>query len=320
MQAIKFIADKNNLRLDHYLVERFPEFSRSKIKNYINSGDITINDKVVKPSFILKGEEKIKCLILSQSDENSTILPENIELNIIYEDNDILAINKPRGLVVHPGNGNKSGTLLNSLIYHYKNLSRNNSLRPGIIHRLDKNTSGVILIAKKDYSHDHISKQFLNRTINKYYSALVWGKIPNEGVISNNIGRNRKDRTTFKVVNYGGRESITHYKMGEFMPPFSLIEVKPETGRTHQIRVHLDSIGYPILGDENYGGGIRRSLSYHVKYKKNIKKVFNQIKGFALHAHKLEITHPTTNKKVKFKAPIPQDIKNIINILRDEQF
>ena len=300
------------------MVKKLPDYSRSKIQSYINSGQVTINGATSKPSLILQGNETIECRFENKPIEES-IMPEQMGLDILYEDDHLVVINKPAGLVVHPGNGNFTGTLLNGLLYHFQKLSREDSLRPGIIHRLDKDTSGVILIAKNDQSHDHIGEQFNQRQVKKEYIALAWGELEEQGLIMGEIGRHPKNRQIFTVVPKGGRSAVTHFKRVEYLAPLSMVDLRPETGRTHQLRVHLKSISHPIFGDKPYGGGVKNAKSFHVKYTQLINQLVKAISRVALHARRLQISHPGTGKKMSFTAPIPTDIKTAIEILKNAQ-
>ena len=247
----------------------------------------------------------------------SVLLPENIPLEILYEDNDLAVINKEAGMGVHPGSGNHSGTLANALIYHFKSLSDINNNRPGIVHRLDKETSGLIIIAKSDKSHLHLAKQFSDRTVKKKYKAIVWGKMPEKGKIEGLIGRHPGNRKSFKMVKNLGRHSLTNFITEDYIAPFSYVSLYPSTGRTHQIRVHLNSIGHPILLDSMYGGGKKMSKSFHVKYNKTFKRLFNVINRVSLHAEEIEFLHPTNLKSIQFKAPLPADISKSLELLRN---
>ena len=310
------VTDKG-IRLDIFLCQHFNFLSRTKIKHFILNNKILINDKQESPSFILKGEEKIN-YNFSMSNSITNIISENINLDIIYEDDYLVVINKPSGLVVHPGNGIENGTLVNGLSYHFSKLSSINKISPGIVHRLDKETSGVILIAKDDYTHWKLSKQFEERTIKKVYRALVWGNIKHSGIIQGSIIRDRNNRTKFKLGSENkGRFSESKFKKIDYFAPLSYVEIHPKTGRTHQIRVHLESISHPIICDSTYGGGLKRIKSYHMKYNKILKLVINSINRVALHAYSIEIIHPKTLKKIKFISPIPNDFISILNILKE---
>ena len=310
--------NQSHLRLDHYLAQQLPDYSRSKIQNYIKSGQVTINGETGKPSLILRGNETVECHFEPGMDDES-IIPEKISLDIIYEDNHLVVINKRAGMVVHPGSGNHTGTLLNSLLYHFKELSRQETSRPGIVHRLDKDTSGVILVAKNDQSHNQVGKQFDQRQVKKEYIALVWGELEAEGIIEGQIGRHPRNRQIFTVVPNGGRDSLTRFERDEYLAPLSMVTLHPETGRTHQLRVHLKFISHPIFGDTVYGGGATYAKSFHVKYTQVINRLLKTIPRVALHAKKLEISHPITGKKMSFSAPIPTDFKTAIEILRNAQ-
>ena len=312
-----FIVNQNPIRLDQYLTQKLPEYSRSKIQQYIKLGQVTINGEVSKPSSILQGNEKVECNFEPIAGEID-IIPEKIDLNILYEDDHLVVVNKPTGLVVHPGSGNYSGTLLNGLKYHFNSLSRSDSQRPGIVHRLDKETSGVILIAKTDKAHDHLSSQFSERAVRKEYMALAWGKMDEEGIIRGEISRHPGNRQIFKVVDSDGRDAHTHYELLEHLAPLSLVKLLPKTGRTHQLRVHLKSIGHPIFGDSAYGGGMKLAKSFHVKYTQILNRLGKIINRVALHAQLLEIIHPETKGKILFEAPLPGDMQKGLEILRNE--
>tara|TARA_B110000014_G_scaffold144418_1_gene100326 strand:- start:5312 stop:6277 length:966 start_codon:yes stop_codon:yes gene_type:complete len=311
----ELIVEDKGIRLDLFLHSQFTFFSRTKIKKYILNGKILVNQKVSSPSFILKGKEHIN-YDFSVEQETHHINPEKIDLEILYEDQYIVAINKPVGLVVHPGSGISKGTLANALVFHFENLSKINKSSPGIVHRLDKETSGVILVAKNDEVHANLSKQFESRTINKVYRAIVWGDIDNSGEIKGFIARDRKNRTTFSLQNKG-RDSKTLFKKLDYFEPLSYVEVYPKTGRTHQIRVHLKSISHPILCDESYGGGLSRIKSYHIKHKNILNLLFKSINRVALHAYSIEFTHPVDGEKIKISAPIPDDFNYILTTLKE---
>jgi len=306
-QEIHNNTDKS-IRLDIFLKDYIKNVSRTRIQKLISNGSIKVDEYIVKPSYLLKGNEYITINEIEIEHDSSYIKKEDIPIDIIYEDQHLIVVNKPSGLVVHPGAGNKDGTLLNGLLYHFKKLSNINASRPGIVHRLDKNTSGIILIAKTDNAHYLLSEQFINRTIKKIYRAIVWGDTLRDGKIEGYMARDPKNRTQFKINNLKGRFSSTSYKKIGGESPFSYLELYPLTGRTHQIRVHLNSIGHPIILDEMYGGGSKMFKSYHPKYMPLINKVMNKINRFALHAYEIEFFHPVSNKKMKFRAELPNDI------------
>ena len=313
-----FIVNHAHLRLDQYLVEKLPDYSRSRIQNYIKCGQVMINGKIGRPSMRLKGKEAIECHF-EATPLNQSISKENIPLDILYEDEHIVVINKPAGLVVHPGNGNHEGTLLNALLYHFDTLSKKDPLRPGIVHRLDKDTSGAILIAKNDKAHNSLSRQFSKRIVKKEYISFVWGKINITGTIEGSIGRNVRRRQTYSMVSMGGKESRTQFALEEYFPPLSLVNLFPETGRTHQLRVHMKSIGHPIFGDTLYGGGAKHAKSFHMKYSKLINRLIKIIPRAALHAKTLSIFHPETEEKMIFEAPLPIDFTKILEILKNDR-
>ena len=317
MTNYKFIAEHSNQRLDQYLVNKLPKYSRSKIQDYIKKGLVTIDGKLTKSSFILNGKEIIICTIDESVDNKDYILAEKMNLDIIYEDNSLIALNKKAGLVVHPGHGNKTGTLLNGLRYHFTELSNKITSRPGIVHRLDKDTSGVILCAKNNFTHDHLAEQFSNRAIKKEYFALVWGEIKNNGYVDTNIVRHPINRKIFTTVKIGGRKSYTEYELIKYYAPFSFIKVIPKTGRTHQIRVHMQSIGHPIVNDLFYGGSHKNAKSFHIKYSYNIKNLFKAIKRLCLHAHSITIIHPFSKQKSTYCAQLPNDIKLALSKLEE---
>ena len=303
-------------RLDLYLLGLFPDISRSKIQSLIKSKQILVDGKSSKSSYILKGSEIILYEIIrsiSPNNKEESILFEKMELDILHEDKNIIVINKKAGLVVHPGAGNLKGTLLNGLIDRIDTKLFDST--PGIVHRLDKETSGVMIVAKNYKSHSFISKQFEKREVKKIYNALVWGRIKDSGVIEGNMTRNNKNRKIFRMTEKDGRFSKTIYNLLDAFGPFSYLELLPETGRTHQIRVHMKSVGHPIVSDTSYSGGKSMIKSFHVKYSHIIKRVLKLMDRVALHAQSIEIVNPSTMRKEKYLAPTPNDLKNTINML-----
>jgi len=313
----RFEVDESSIRLDLFLSNKLPDFSRTSIQNSIKSSLVKVNGLISKASMKLSSGDIVECEIKKKT-SNITITPQNIPLDILFEDKSIIVINKPSGLVVHPGSGNKDNTLVNGLIYHYKKLSKINNLRPGIIHRLDKDTSGVIVIAKTDKAHVSISEQFANRSVKKTYYALAWGKVKDKGVIKGLIDRDSFNRTKFKMSPHKGRTSKTLYSLENYFEPISLVKLHPETGRTHQIRVHLNSIGHPIFSDSQYSGGAKRIKSYHVKYMRTLKRLFKLMNRVALHAQKINFNHPETSENISFTAPFPDDFNKVLELLKNE--
>ena len=313
-QEIYNKSDKN-IRLDVFLLNYLENTSRTKIQKLINKGFIKVDDFIVKPSYKLKGKENIYINYNELPDNNSLILKENIPINIIYEDDYLLALNKQPGMIVHPGAGNKNGTLLNGLLYHFKNLSNLNSFRPGIVHRLDKNTSGIILVAKTDEAHYLLGEQFASRTIKKHYKAIVWGETLAKGKIEGYMDRSKKNRTKYILNPSNGKYSFTEYNTIGYREPFSCLDLYPLTGRTHQLRVHLKQIGHPIIMDDIYGGSYSTSHSFHQKHKPVIDEIFKSLKRFALHAYRIKFIHPISKEEMELEAPIPDDLKKIMEIL-----
>ena len=295
---MKIIIPKEGegIRIDKYLGDTISDLSREMIIKLIKDGEILVNGKNIKSSY--KATENDEVIINIPEPKEINIVPQDIPLNIVYEDQDILVINKQKGLVVHPGNGNEDGTLVNAIMaYCKKDLSGiGGVIRPGIVHRIDKDTSGILIIAKNDKAHLNISEQIKNHQVKKTYIALVRGIVKeNEATINMPIGRSTKDRTKM-AVDRNGKEAITHFSVIKRYEDMTLLKVRIETGRTHQIRVHLSHIGYPIIGDNVYSNG---------------KNKFNVV-GQMLHSYEIEFTHPTTGKKMVLKAELPEYFKNII--------
>ena len=296
----QYKVENENCRLDKYIAEKNSDLSRVIIQKLITEEKILVNGKKTKNSYKVNSGDVITIEEL-QPKEDIYLKPQKMDLDVIFEDDNIIIVNKEKGIVVHPGNGNPDGTLANAILERCKDSLSGigGTIRPGIVHRIDKDTSGLIIIAKNDNAHLKISKQIQERKVSKTYIALVRGIIKeNEATINMPIGRSTKDRKKMAVTK-NGKEAITHFKVLKRYEGFTLLEVKIETGRTHQIRVHMAEIGYPIVGDEVYSNG---------------KNPFN-VKGQMLHAAKLEFVHPTTNEAVKFEAPLPQYFQQILNEL-----
>ena len=304
------------LRIDKYLFNRLPQTSRTRIQNAAMAGNILVNEKSVKSNFKVRPEDIIS-IVLPHPPRKTEIIPENLPLNIIYEDDDLLIINKEAGMVVHPGISNFTGTMVNALYYYFKDLPlfKNGDIRPGLVHRIDKNTSGILVVAKTEFALNHLANQFYYHKINRIYNALVWG-IPasSEGTIEGNIGRSQKDRKKMKVYPGGqhGKPAITHYRVIEELGYISLVECKLETGRTHQIRTHFEYIKHPVFNDEVYGGDRIIKGTTFTKYRQFVKNCFEIIPRQALHAKSLGFIHPRTGKEMFFDSDLPDDMKRVI--------
>jgi 23S rRNA pseudouridine1911/1915/1917 synthase len=317
-EHFRFIADPGQslLRIDKFLSDRVENTSRTRIQNAANAGNILVNNNTVKPNYKVKPGDLIQ-VVLPTPPREIELIPENIPLNIVYEDEDVLVVNKNPGMVVHPAYGNYTGTLVNALMWHFKDLPLFNTgeSRPGLVHRLDKNTSGILVIAKNEFSLNRLSKQFFDRTTDRRYNALVWG-IPNppEGTITGNVGRSIKDRKIMQVFKdeEEGKPAITHYKILEDFGYISLVECKLETGRTHQIRVHFSHIKHPLFNDEEYGGDQIIKGTTFTKYQQFIKNCFKILPRQALHAKSLAFDHPVTGKRLSFNSDLPDDMVQVI--------
>jgi 23S rRNA pseudouridine1911/1915/1917 synthase len=321
-KTIEFLVNKKNNgeRIDVFLSKEITNLTRSYIKKLIEKNNVKLNKIInITPSTKIKTNDKIIINIIEE--ENLAIIPNKIKLDVVYEDNDLLIVNKPKGMVVHPGAGNYENTLVNALIYKYKNsLSNiNGSSRPGIVHRIDKETSGLLVVAKNNLSHSSLGNQFSNHTIERKYQCLVWGVVrPLSGRIETLISRNKKNRQLMTVSDVNGKKAITNYKTIKVfnikdIPKISFLECQLETGRTHQIRVHLKYKGVSLLGDKQYGKN-------NVKYKKINKEFYNllsNLSGQALHAQTLGFLHPTKKRRVSFKSSLPSGFKKILDLLNN---
>ena len=318
----KIIADKGQapLRVDKFLMNRIENTSRNRIQKTAEAGCILVNDKAVKSNYKVKANDVVS-VVLPTEPREIELIPENIPLNIVYEDDDVVVINKEAGLVVHPGYGNYSGTLMNAMVFHFQNLPvKNDETRPGLVHRIDKNTSGLIVLAKNETAMTLLAKEFFDRTIERKYLALVWGDFKEEeGTITGNIGRSLKDRKVMDVFPEGnyGKHAVTHYKVVEKFGYVTLVECKLETGRTHQIRAHFKFIGHPLFNDETYGGDkILKGTTFN-KYRQFIENCFKICPRHALHAKSLGFLQPTSKKNLFFDSELPDDMQNLINKWRN---
>ena len=307
------------LRIDKFLMNLIQNATRNKIQNAATNGDIYVNDVPVKSNYKVKPFDVVTIMLTHPPYENR-IDPEDIPLNIVYEDEALLLINKPPGLVVHPGHGNYTGTLVNALAFHFQNLPMNSSERPGLVHRIDKDTSGLLVIAKTEAAMTHLAKQFEAKTSEREYVAMVWGNVKeNQGTIEGNIARHVKDRMQMAVFADPevGKPAVTHYKVLERFGYVTLISCILETGRTHQIRVHLKHIGHTIFNDERYGGNLILKGTTFTKYKQFIDNCFKALPRQALHAKTLGFVHPTTGEMMRFDTELPQDLQDVIEKWRN---
>ncbi|MGY5847829.1 RluA family pseudouridine synthase [Salegentibacter sp. HM20] len=311
----KFKADvgQKPLRVDKFLMNFIENATRNKIQKAAKSGNIYVNEQQVKQNYKVKAGDVVQ-VMFEHPPYEFLLTPENIPLDIVYEDDTLLVVNKPAGMVVHPGHGNYSGTLINALVYHFDNLPNNSSERPGLVHRIDKDTSGLLVIAKNEQAMAHLSKQFFDKTSEREYLALVWGNVEeDEGSIEGNIGRHPKNRLQNTV--YEGQEAekgkpaVTHYKVLERLGYVTLVSCRLETGRTHQIRVHMKHIGHTLFNDERYGGDKILKGTTFTKYKQFVENCFKILPRQALHARTLGFTHPETGEKMHFESPVPEDIQ-----------
>ncbi len=308
---------KQKERLDIFLTNSIEKSTRSRIQKLIKSNLVLINGEPAKANYKVVPNDVIEVTI-PVSPRPDSVEPENIPLDIIFEDEDLLVLNKPPGVVVHPALGNHTGTLVNALLHHTEKLSAlNEEVRAGIVHRIDKDTSGLLLVAKDEWIHSQLAKQFASHSIERTYWAVAWGNFKkSEGEIVGNIGRSKKDRKLFAVVEDGGKHAHTFYKVLEEFEFASLLELKLKTGRTHQIRVHLSSINHPVFGDLTYGG---RKIVYGFnlpKIKSRVENLLNMIDRQALHAKTLGFVHPRSGEKMEFDSDLPEDILNIVKKLR----
>jgi 23S rRNA pseudouridine1911/1915/1917 synthase len=316
-EHLRVVVDKGQslLRIDKFLMHRIENASRNRIQNAIDLGNVLVNDKQIKPSYKVKPLDVIS-VVLPHPPRDTEVYPENIPLNIVYEDDDVLVVNKPAGLVVHPGYNNYTGTLVNGLVYHFQQLPTlpGNDGRPGLVHRIDKDTSGLLLISKNERAMTWLARQFYEHTIARKYIALVWGDLETDGTVEGYIGRSIKDRRVMSIYDdpEKGKWSVTHYKVLQRLNYVTLIECQLETGRTHQIRAHMKHIGHPLFSDATYGGDSILKGTVFSKYKQFVENCFELMPRQALHAQSLGFKHPTTREFIYFEAPLPQDFESVL--------
>jgi 23S rRNA pseudouridine1911/1915/1917 synthase len=319
----RFKADPGQslLRIDKFIFTRIESTSRTRIQNAANAGNILVNNKPVRPSYKVKPGDIVQ-IVLPTPPREIELIPENIPVNIVYEDDDVVVVNKEPGMVVHPAYGNYTGTLVNALMWHFKDLPlfQTGELRPGLVHRIDKDTSGILVIAKNELALNKLSKQFFDRTTDRKYIALIWGTlVPSKGTITGNVGRNIRDRKIMQVFPDGsqGKSAITHYKVLEDLGYVSIVECKLETGRTHQIRVHFSFIKHPLFNDDEYGGDKILKGTTFSKYQQFVKNCFKILPRQALHAKSLAFDHPVSGKRLLFDSELPDDMKQVIEKWRN---
>ena len=319
----RFVIPKGQvlIRIDKFLQNHLTNSSRTKIQSAAEAGCIHVNGKPVKSNYKIKPGDDV-AIMLPDPPRNTELIPQNIPIDILFEDDDIIIINKEAGMVVHPGFGNYEGTLMNALVYHFQNLPINKTqkveaeLRPGLVHRIDKNTSGIIVIAKNELAMTRMAKKFYDRDIDRKYVAIVWGNLAEDkGTIKGNIGRSLKDRMKMTVFPNGdhGKHAVTHWKVLERFGYITMIECKLETGRTHQIRVHMEYIGHPLFNDERYGGDRILKGTTFTKYRQFVNNCFEILPRHALHAKSLGFKHPSTNKYIQFDSDLPKDMQALID-------
>ena len=322
-EHFRVVVDKgqSQVRVDKYLFERLVNSSRNRIQKAADAGLIMANGKPVKSSYKVKPCD-VLTVMMDRPRYDNDIIPEDIPLDIVYEDDDLMVVNKPAGLVVHPGCGNYHGTLVNAIAWHLKDNPKYDPNDPqvGLVHRIDKDTSGLLVVAKTPDAKTHLGLQFYNKTTKRKYNALVWGVVENnEGTIEGNIGRNPKDRMQMAVLSdpAQGKHAVTHYRVLERLGYVTLVECVLETGRTHQIRVHMKHIGHTLFNDERYGGNEILKGTHFSKYKQFVNNCFETCPRQALHAMTLGFVHPRTGEEMFFTSPLPEDMTNLIDKWRN---
>jgi 23S rRNA pseudouridine1911/1915/1917 synthase len=317
-EHFRFVIDPRQglLRIDKFLFTKLLNTSRTRIQAAANAGNILVNDAAVKPNYRVKPNDVIQ-IVLPNPPREIELIPQNIPIDIVYEDDDVIVVNKKAGMVVHPAYGNYSGTLINALMYHFKDLPlfQTGDIRPGLVHRIDKNTSGLLVIAKNEFAMNRLARQFYNRTTGRRYLALVWGAPnPEEGTITGNVGRNIRDRKIMQVFpdESLGKHAVTHYKTVEKFSYVTLVECRLETGRTHQIRVHMSYFGHPLFNDLEYGGNKILKGTTFTKYQQFVRNCFDMLPRQALHAKSLAFDHPVTGERLSFDSELPDDMQRVI--------
>lgn len=316
-EHLRVIVDKGQslLRIDKFLMHRIENASRNRIQNAIDSGSVLVNDHPVKASYKVKPLDVIS-VVLPHPPRDTEVYPENIALDLVYEDDDVILVNKPAGMVVHPGYNNYNGTLVNALVYHFQQLPQlpGNDGRPGLVHRIDKDTSGLLLISKNERSMTYLARQFFDHSIARKYIALVWGDLAEDGTVTGYIGRSIKDRKIMSIYDdeTKGKWAVTHYKVLKRYNYVTLIECQLETGRTHQIRAHMKHIGHPLFNDSTYGGDRIVKGTVFSKYRQFIDNCFEAMPRQALHAKSLGFIHPSAKKFIHFETELPDDFQAVI--------
>ncbi|MGA0966182.1 MAG: RluA family pseudouridine synthase [Flavobacteriaceae bacterium] len=315
-EHFSFKADlgQSPLRVDKFLMSRIENATRNKIQQAAKAGSIHVDGQPVKSNFKIKGGNTVKVLFTHPPYEN-LLVPEAMELDIVYEDDYLVVLNKEAGLVVHPGHGNYAGTLLNGLLHHFTQLPKNSNDRPGLVHRIDKDTSGLLVVAKTESAMTHLAQQFFEKTSERKYKALVWGDFEtDQGTYTGAIGRHPKNRLQMAVFedNSQGKQAVTHFKVVERFGYVTLVECQLETGRTHQIRAHMKYYGHPLFNDARYGGDAILKGTNFTKYKQFVENCFKILPRQALHAETLGFVHPVTGEKMQFETPIPPDMEEAL--------
>ncbi len=318
-EHFRFEADPGQklLRIDKFLVNRIENVSRSRIQNAAAAGNILVNDAPVKSNYRVRPGDLVT-IVMAHPPREVELIPEDIPVDVVYEDEHFIVVDKEAGMVVHPGHGNYTGTLVNALAWRFRDmpLFKSGELRPGLVHRIDKNTSGLLVVAKTELAMNHLARQFFERKTKRLYVAIVWGQPePEEGTIEGNIGRHMKDRMRMDVFPDAshGKHAVTHYRVIEKLDYISLVECRLETGRTHQIRVHMEHIGHPLFNDERYGGDMILRGTTFSKYKQFVQNCFKILPRHALHARSLGFIHPSTGKELWFESELPVDMRQLLN-------